>query len=151
AILDWRQVDYGIVGDGEVATWQLVEALKGRMRFSQVSGLVYRGRNGEPVVNPNVTETDDLDNLPFPDYRLAGITEFPLYPLVTSRDCPYKCTYCTVGNISHGRFRKRSPDKCVEELLEAKARYKIRGFLVVDENFAVRMDRAYEFCRLLIE
>ncbi len=69
---------------------------------------------------------------------------------MTSRDCPYKCVYCTVGNISHGRFRARSAESCVRELLAAKERYGIRGFLVVDENFAVLKDRAYEFCELLM-
>jgi radical SAM superfamily enzyme YgiQ (UPF0313 family) len=150
-ILDHAEVDYGIVGDGEVPTHQLVEALDGERSFDQVSGLVYRGRADARMYNPNVTEEADLDRLPFPDYRLAGIEQFPLYPLVTSRDCPYKCTYCTVGNISHGRFRGRSARSCVDEILLAKERYGIRGFLVVDENFSFRIDRALEFCQLLVE
>lgn len=149
-ILEHPEVDFGIVGDGELPTFQLVEALAGRRRFAEVSGLVWRDDDGRVCVNPNTTEQDDLDALPFPDYRLAGIHHFPLYPLVTSRDCPYKCTYCTVGNISHGRFRARSPESCVEELLAAKERYGIRHFLVVDENFSFDMDRALELCRLLI-
>jgi anaerobic magnesium-protoporphyrin IX monomethyl ester cyclase len=148
-ILDHPEVDYGIVGDGEEATWQLVEALEGRRPLDSVSGLVWRDPDGAVRRNPNVTEFADLDALPFPDYTLAGITAFPLYPLVTSRDCPYKCTYCTVGNISHGRFRWRSAQNCVDELRWAKERYGIRGFLVVDENFAVRKHRAYEFCEAI--
>jgi radical SAM superfamily enzyme YgiQ (UPF0313 family) len=149
AILDHPGVDYGIVGDGEEATWQLVQACEGHRPLDSVSGLVYRTPDGVVHRNENVTELDDLDALPFPDYRLAGIDAFPLYPLVTSRDCPYKCTYCTVGNISHGRFRWRSVESCIEELRLAKQRYGIRGFLIVDENFAVRKHRAYEFCEAL--
>ncbi|MBV8370838.1 MAG: B12-binding domain-containing radical SAM protein [Candidatus Eremiobacteraeota bacterium] len=148
-ILDWDEVDYGIVGDGEISTNQLLEALEGRRALSEVSGLVYRQPDGTRARNLNKTEELPLDDLPFPDYRLAGIDHFPLYPLVTSRDCPYKCTYCTVGNISHGRFRSRSAESCVRELLLAKERYNVRGFLVVDENFAVIKGRAYEFLELL--
>ncbi|GAA1390419.1 B12-binding domain-containing radical SAM protein [Catellatospora chokoriensis] len=150
AILEFPEVDFGIVGDGEEPTWQLVEALEGRREFARVSGLVWR-ENGRTRRNVNTTESNDLDALPFPDYRLAGIHHFPLYPLVTSRDCPFKCTYCTVGNISHGRFRSRTPQSCVVELAYAKERYGVRGFLIVDENFAVRKERAYEFCTALIE
>jgi anaerobic magnesium-protoporphyrin IX monomethyl ester cyclase len=150
-ILDFPEVDYGIVGDGEVPTHQLLQALRGERALASVSGLVYRTPDGQVKVNPNTTEAADLDSLPFPDYRLAGIHHFPLYPLVTSRDCPYKCAYCTVGNISHGRFRKRSPESAVEELLQAKERYGIRNFVVVDENFSFDMDRAARFCELLIE
>lgn len=150
AVLDYPEADFGIVGDGEEATWQLVEALEGHRRWDAVSGLVWR-EDGRTRCNVNTTETADLDLLPFPDYRLAGIHHFRLYPLVTSRDCPYKCTYCTVGNISHGRFRSRTPASCIEELRYAKERYGIRGFLIVDENFAVYKNRAYEFCESLVD
>lgn len=150
-ILEFPEVDFGIVGDGEVATYQLIQALEGKRDIGKVSGLIYRGDGGVRLSNPNVTETIELDTLPFPDYRLAGIQQFPLYPLVTSRDCPYKCTYCTVGNISHGRFRARSPISCVDEILIAKERYGIRGFIVVDENFSFKIDRVIEFCQLLID
>ena len=150
-MLDYPEVDYAIVGDGEIPTLQLVEALEGRRAFGDVSGLAFRRPDGSRQANPNTTEEDDLDSLPFPDYRLAGIDNFPLYPLVTSRDCPFKCTYCTVGNISHGRFRHRSPESCVEEILLAKERYGVRGFLVVDENFSVDLPRALSFVELLVE
>jgi radical SAM superfamily enzyme YgiQ (UPF0313 family) len=150
-ILDYAEVDFGVVGDGEAPTYQLLEMLAGERPMSAVSGLIYRTADGGTRSNPNVTETDDLDGLPFPDYRLAGINHFPLYPLVTSRDCPYKCAYCTVGNISHGRFRARSAESAVDELVAAKERHRIRSFVVVDENFSFDMDRAHRFCELLIE
>ena len=150
-ILKHDQVDYGIVGDGEMSMLQLVEALQGQRKPEDVSGLVWRDPQRNIRVNPNTTELESLDELPFPDYRLAGINQFPLYPLVTSRDCPYKCIYCTVGSISHGRFRFRSPESCIDEIIAAKERYGIRGFLVVDENFAANKKRALRFCQLLIE
>lgn len=151
AALEHPAVDYAISGDGEIPTARLIDALDGRIGLADVPGLIYRdGGSGGVRVNPNDAEIQDLATLPFPDYRLAGIDRFPLYPLVTSRDCPYRCTYCTVGNISHGRFRSRSPADSVEELLVAKERYGVRGFLVVDENFSFQVDRAVAFCEELI-
>lgn len=151
AVLEHPEVDYAVVGDGEVPTLRLAEALDGHIGLGDVPGLVYRDPGGGPPrAVPNTAEVGDLDDLPYPDYTLAGIDSFPLYPLVTSRDCPYKCTYCTVGNISHGRFRSRSASDCVDELLLARERYGIRGFLVVDENFSFQVDRAVEFCEELV-
>lgn len=155
-ILAHREVDYGIKGDGEVAVYQLLQALDGERALAEVSGLIYRdgpdGRGGEVFRrNPNTTEVADLDSLPFPDYRLSGIEHIPLYPLVTSRDCPYKCTFCTTGTISHGRFRPRSAASAVDEIIAAKERYGTRGVVIVDENFSFEMDRALEFCELMIE
>jgi radical SAM superfamily enzyme YgiQ (UPF0313 family) len=150
-ILDYPEVDFAIIGDGEAASYQLIEALEGMREFSEVSGLVYRGSDGARHMNPNTSELNDLDTLPFPDYRLAGIDQFRLYPLVTSRDCPHRCTYCAVGSISHGRFRARSAGNCVDEIFAAKELYNIKGFLVVDENFSFDMDRVMAFCQLLVE
>jgi len=145
------EVDYAIVGDGEIAMHQLLQALDGERAFAEVSGLLYRDPEGEVRENPNTTEILDLDTLPVPDYRLAGVGKMNLYPVVTSRDCPFKCNYCTVGTLSHGRYRARAPAAIVEEILLAKERYGIRSLIVVDENFAYRVDRAMEFCELLIE
>jgi radical SAM superfamily enzyme YgiQ (UPF0313 family) len=150
-ILDHPEVDYAVVGDGEEPSLQLLQALDGERPLHTVSGLLYRQADGSIGRNPNVTEENDLDQLPVPDYRLAGVRAMNLYPLVTSRDCPFKCNFCTVGQISHGRFRARSAASCVDELEMAKERYGIRGFIVVDENFAYRMDRAKEFCQTLID
>lgn len=119
-ILDFPEVDFGIVGDGEFATIQLIQALEDKREFENVSGLIYREPNGTYRINPNITEEKNLDILPFPDYRLAGVHQIPLYPLVTSRDCPYQCIYCTVGTLSYGRFRARSAENCIDELIFAK-------------------------------
>ncbi len=126
---------------------------QGRRRGGDVSAAAGARRRDGSVVrrNPNTTEAADLDSLPFPDYRLSGIEHIPLYPLVTSRDCPYKCTFCTAGTISHGRFRPRSAASAVDEIIAAKERYGTRGVVIVNENFSFEMSRAIEFCELMIE
>jgi radical SAM superfamily enzyme YgiQ (UPF0313 family) len=142
-------VDYAIHGDGEIATLKLIEALNGKLSLDQVPGLIYRDAYGGIHVNPTDNGMIDLDALPYPDYRLSGVKQMPLYPLVTSRDCPYSCSFCAIGSISNGRFRARSAESCVDEILIAKERFGIRGFVVVDENFSYDMDRVVRFVQLL--
>ncbi|MEM7475315.1 MAG: radical SAM protein [Planctomycetota bacterium] len=142
-------IDYAIHGDGEVPVFQLVEALSGKRPFDRVSGLIWR-EGGEIRINENTTALK-LDELPLPDYRLAGIENIPLYPLVTSRDCPFKCSFCTVGQLSHGRFRPQSAERAVSEIQIAKEHYGTKGFIVVDENFSFKKSRAMEFCQSLID
>jgi anaerobic magnesium-protoporphyrin IX monomethyl ester cyclase len=150
-IMRFPEVDYAIAGDGEIPTHQLLGALDGKCAFADVPGLIFRHPNGTIQHNINTTATTPLDKLPPPDFRLAGIRHMRLYPLVTSRDCPHKCCFCTVGHLSQGRYRGRNPAAAVDELILAKERYGIRGFIVVDENFALKVNRAIEFCELLIE
>jgi anaerobic magnesium-protoporphyrin IX monomethyl ester cyclase len=150
-IMNHPEVDYAIVGDGEAPSHQLVQALDGERPMDTVSGLIFRHPNGSIQRVLNSSEEENLDELPPPDYTLAGVRNIRLYPLLTSRDCPYSCSYCTVGHISHGRFRARSAVHAVNEIDMAKERYGIKGFIVVDENFAFRISRAVEFCQILID
>jgi len=48
------------------------------------------------------------DNIPFPEFNLLGSTKY--LPLLTSRGCPFSCTYCVSG-ILNKTFIQRSPRK----------------------------------------
>lgn len=148
-ILENRYVDYAIHGDGELVFFKFLQSLEGNVPLFKVPGLIYR--KGTKVVVNAKGQIDNLDDLAFPDYRLMGIHKIHSYPLITSRDCPYKCSYCTVGTISHGKWRARSPGNIIDELKLAKERYNIRGFTVLDENFSHDIERIKIFCRLLKE
>ncbi|MEJ2492549.1 MAG: radical SAM protein [Desulfuromonadales bacterium] len=149
-ILDAPDVDFAITGDGEVPFYALVQRLEeGREQFSDIPGLIYRDK-GHVRVNPAIT-IDNLDDLPYPDYRLAGIDTISNYPLITSRGCPYKCKFCTVGNISRGSWKFRSVENIIGEIKSASENYKIKKFTIIDENFSQKMERVVTFCNALIE
>ncbi len=101
-----------------------------------------------------VSLVEDLDNLPLPDYRLFPTTIIDAvrrsYPLVTSRGCIYACTYCSVPMLGCRRWRKRSPENIINELLNARLVYDISGFEIIDDIFNLDIDRAKVFCRMLI-
>ena len=97
--------DFGVLGEGEFAMCELVEAigLDGRdykvERIKEVKGLIYRDQRrseGEILSTELRGRTKELSDLPFPDYSVFdSITDGHIanYPLVTSRGCPYPCTY----------------------------------------------------------
>ncbi|WP_281930872.1 B12-binding domain-containing radical SAM protein [Roseibium album] len=158
-MLEHDQVDFAIHGEGEVAMAEFVNALKSGSDYRKVQGLIYRNTpkevaNGKEViqVGPKATAPRRLDSLPFPAYHMAGITDIPEYPLITSRHCPYECTFCTVGTIStRGQWQKRSAENLVDELIHARRRYNINRFFVADEMFSLDLKRVKKFCRLLIK
>lgn len=162
-ILKQDAVDFAIHGEGEQAMLALVRALGSGDDYRDIQGLIYRAprRVRDPllispgarvVVNPKGVAPSSLDSLPFPAYNLAGIQRIFEYPLITSRHCPYKCSFCTVGTVStRGQWQARSAANLVEELIHARRKYGITKFFVADEMFSLDLKRVKEFCRLLIK
>ncbi len=150
-------VDYAIHGDGEEALYELIVALKTGGPLGAVSGLIYRepqpteGSSQARVLVSPPARLSDVNLLPFPAYDLAGIDEIVEYPLITSRGCPYTCTFCTVGTIAQRGWWQRDAGDLIDELLHARRRYNIKGFFVGDEMFSLDLERVKLFCRMLIE
>jgi radical SAM superfamily enzyme YgiQ (UPF0313 family) len=122
----------------------------GSTEFSDVPGLVYRQPDGE-IRDNGIHLEADLDGLPFPDFAsFDSYPSFGTYPLLTSRGCPYKCTYCSVPTISGGRWRARSVESVIAELEHVHDRLGLRTFVIVDDNFTVHRGRAEAICRAIV-
>lgn len=93
------------------------------------------------------------DKYPFPKYELFDSFEIFKskwesgewhFPLMTSLGCPFQCTYC----MSHNRgWHPRSVQNCYEELKQAKEKYQIKSFQIVDDCFNTSKKRVLEFCK----
>jgi len=141
-------VDYVFVGEAEDTLSRFCHDPR-RWDVEQLPGL--RTKNGAPATPHYVAA---LDELPFPDYGVfSGPTSASValnYPLVTSRGCVYNCSYCSVPHISGSRFRKRKPEIIIAELQSAVELLNIKEFSIIDDAFNLDMERAKEFCLLLI-
>jgi radical SAM superfamily enzyme YgiQ (UPF0313 family) len=56
---------------------------------------------------------DDLDSYPYPALDLMG--RMDTIPILTSRGCPYRCSYCASSFLNR-RFRTRDPIRVVDEI-----------------------------------
>jgi anaerobic magnesium-protoporphyrin IX monomethyl ester cyclase len=107
--------------------------------------------------------SDDLDRYGIPawdliqpqTYPLAahGVFQrhFPIAPIITSRGCPYPCTFCAAKIVSGRRVRYRSLDLVFEEIHILKNKFGINEIQVLDDNFTFKKDYAKEFCSRAIE
>jgi len=93
--------DIGIVGEAEIT---FNELLSGK-NVQEIQGIIYR-EGGELEENHMRGWIPELDMLPFPTYddfdsiNYDGkIHPIEVWPLVTSRGCPYTCTYCLQGDM----------------------------------------------------
>lgn len=101
-----------------------------------------------------VTEipVDDLNDLPIPDHAAFWNPYRTTVSLMTSRGCPYSCSFCVLEHISKRKVRYKSPEKVIEEIEYCcKALPGVKRFWIHDDNFLLDNKRAKEICRLIIE
>ena len=152
-------VDYGVIGEGEITISALCNALENGGDFAKINGLIYKGDNGYKITTPR-QEIMDLDSLPWPDYKgfeldkylltspsVSGVNRKNTVFMISSRSCPYDCTFCfhTVGK----KYRQRSLDKFFEELEQMISGYNIDYVCLGDELFSVNPKRVKEFCEII--
>ena len=140
-----KAIDYAIILEGEHA---LVELMQGK-ELKDIQGLVFRD-NKKIIYTGDRPFIKDLDSLPFPKYRKFDLSKYPWKRMLilSSRGCPYNCTYCGVKLAIGRMFRFRSPENIVDEI-EYWYKKGYNEFNLIDDNFTLLSDRVYEFCELL--
>ena len=99
----------------------------------------------------------DLDRYGIPEWELLKPETYPgfiheqYYPVLTTRGCPYGCTYCNSPGLSGKKLRHRGVELVIEELRFLKKKYGIRQFCINDEEFTLDRDHALQFCEQLLK
>lgn len=159
-------IDFCFHGEAEHSFIEWVNTLMSGGDVSKVAGISYRA-DGQLKTNPRGSFVEDLDTIPFPAWDLL---EMELYhkkqflvsramnphqkgrrnmPLVTSRGCPYRCSYC--HNIFGKKIRKRSVENVIEELVTLKEKYDIDEIEVIDDIFNLDIPRAKAIFRAITD
>lgn len=149
-------LDYVVRGEGEMTLLELVEVLEGKRDLSSVTGLTYRVR-GEVVSNPDRELLADLDSLPFPSRQHFDLNRYglrtpegqPMVTILSSRGCPYNCSYCFKGIVGR-TYRHRSPQNIVSEIKQVVDQTGIRSFYFIDDLFTADTKRLQELMELMV-
>lgn len=145
--------DLAMIGEGEKRIAALLQAIEEKNSLESIKGILYR-KNKEIIYTGTPDRIIDLDSLPYPDYSdFDSIKNSKIhnYPLVTSRGCPYQCTYCCVKNVIGKQWIPRNVDNIIDELINARKKYFINSFNIRDDNFSLNMDRAKYLCGELVK
>jgi anaerobic magnesium-protoporphyrin IX monomethyl ester cyclase len=143
-------VDAICIGEAEGAVLDLVEAVEAGGPLTGIENWWFK-RNGRVERNPIRPAEDDLDVLLFPDRELLfEVDEFTrqsgIKHFITSRGCPYDCTYCfnhALAEIYRGkgkRLRQMSVDKVIQEVKWVQERYPMQFVVFLDDLFIVYRD-----------
>ncbi len=102
-------------------------------------------------------KVEDLNTLPMPARHLLDMKKYTALPnaykvtpyvahMVTSRGCPYTCTFCF---DAMGKFRQISVDKTINEIKHLKKEYDIKEIAFWDDVFTLNKKWVHEFCDAL--
>jgi anaerobic magnesium-protoporphyrin IX monomethyl ester cyclase len=164
--------DYACVGEGDPAILEIARRLDAGETLDGVPNLAFR-RDGRTVTNERGALVHDLDSLPWRDnapenkyfieddrlieiYAVLTDRTGGVYQTITSRGCPYRCTYCceaSLKDIYTGEkfLRRRSARDSVAELAEAKAKHGATEIMFEDEIFGMDAKWLQQFTPLYRE
>lgn len=152
--------DYVILGEGENRIPQLLSFLNGDGDLDLIDGLV----TAEKTVQRKEKYTSDIESqplaavelLPLETYWKLGYGHGPAMKgvrymnILTSRGCPYKCSFCQAPEMCGGKWLSRSAENVLEEISFYLKKYGITDFHIQDENFAINRERVEDICKGII-
>lgn len=148
-LLDNSPLDCVVIGEGEATIVELLRTIGSGGDLGGVRGIAYR-KDGAAVLTAQRPLIEDLDSLPFPRHELFIKPEpqREMGCILTSRGCPYRCSFCCLHTISRRRFRTRSVKNVVDEIAYIAENFpQIKVLQVADDTFTLNQPRAIEICR----
>ena len=127
-------------------------------------------KDNKAVSTEYIFSSGDINEIPFPDYEPFGVREmiddysmatrllyrysrqYPRpYNIITSRGCPFRCSFCVDESHKRSPYRARSMDNIFAEIKESYEQYKYNILIILDELFVANKKRMREFCERLIQ
>ncbi|MBT3199916.1 MAG: B12-binding domain-containing radical SAM protein [Phycisphaerales bacterium] len=148
-----EQADYAIAAEGEIVLPKLLQLLMQsshppKEEVAVIPGIIFREKNGAGNSCCSLAERIPADQLVFPDRCVDGYREIVPY-LLTSRGCPYKCTFCSSGEHWQ-RVSYSSIEQVADEIAQIAELYpQLETIPICDDLFVADKDRLKQLHREL--
>lgn len=139
-----REIDTVTLGESDTTFLELIERLATGRPAKAIAGTVYRDGN-RLVTAPPRPAIEDLDALASPhDF-------FDTHIVMTSRGCPWQCTFCGAETTWGRGFRGNSVPYVADALEKASSRLPVKMIQIKDDTFTANRKRAMEISRAIRE
>jgi radical SAM superfamily enzyme YgiQ (UPF0313 family) len=139
-------VDYVVKGEGEITFYNFIKKKRPvEGMFIKDNGKISFTGEGESVAN--------LDDLPFPSLDKIEIEKYfvnfsklrPVSSLLTSRGCPFTCTFCN-KSVFGSKWRARSSENVLSEIKWQVNKLGVKEICIMDDNFSLDKERVRKIC-----
>ncbi|MBI5434504.1 MAG: radical SAM protein [Planctomycetes bacterium] len=146
-------VDVVVRGEPEYTVRELARRVRDGAPLAGTAGTSWLGADGKVVHEAEREKIAQLDQLPLPArhlldnalYRFPGV-DGPITTVKSSRGCPLDCSFCGYTLAQGLRFRFRSPEHVVRELVEIVRKWNVHHVIFRDPIFTTRKDRVHAIC-----
>jgi radical SAM superfamily enzyme YgiQ (UPF0313 family) len=140
--------DFVVIGEGEETTLELINKLemKNESDYKRISGIGFKDENGKIILTPERPLINNIDALPIPNRSGIDLKKYQeawkkrhnqdAISVSTMRGCPYTCRWCSRA-VYGLTYRRRSPEKVVEEMIKIKDGYNPDTIWFVDDVFTI--------------
>ncbi len=152
-------IDVAMVGEGENAIGGILAFFEGMEDIRNVKGVAYM--EGGKIKITGREFVQNLDDVPFPAYHLADMERYfelnekgfssrphdifnkPVreISMITSRGCPYECTFCSIHPTMGYVFRAQSPEYVVKHIELVVKKYGVQLIHFEDDNLTLDASR----------
>ncbi len=153
-----KEIDYIIVGEGELGFKGLLENIKNPEKLSSIPGIVFKNKMGNIVRNKSAI-IEDINMLPFPARHFLPMSKYkpsiinynklPSRSLITSRGCSFNCSYCY--RLYKGKVRANKPEKIFDEISLLINEYNAKELIYWDDCFTFNKTRLINLFKILKE
>ena len=163
-VLENCPVDYLVMGEGEIPFARLLAHIEKGDENVPAIPRVIQAAHSDIVYDASADLVNDLDTLPFPAWDMIDVERYfsrpshsmnpvigrkRVLPIMTSRGCPFTCSYC--HNMMGKKFRARSVANIISELELLIRDYGIEAVEIWDDIANMDPGRMEELCNVLIE
>jgi radical SAM superfamily enzyme YgiQ (UPF0313 family) len=143
-------VDIVVRGEGELTLQELAQNEIIPKNLQKIKGITFRKDNKiiRTVERPYI---QNLDELPLPAYEYVPLEKYRIHgkihlPIMTSRGCPFQCSFCVASEIFGARFRARSCKNVVDELEWLKDEHGANAISFQDDTLTFDRKRILDIC-----
>ena len=152
--LDAGAADICVQGEGDETLPEILDKINGPDQWGSIEGITFM-KDGEMCKNDRRALVKDVDAIPFPAYQLWDIQEYmrimvnPGVTAITSRGCPYACTFCD-AEMTPRQYRSMNPERTVDLIELILDTYNPPQIIFFDDLFTIQRKRVIAICKEII-
>jgi len=162
-LTDCSELDYCVCGEGESIFYHLVDTYYNDKDIHNVEGLAYLDNEGTFKKNGLLQRMRNIDEIPWPRWddgylenfwdagKSFGIGMGRDVPLMFSRGCPYRCTFCSNEQMYGTRYVLRDQDDVLDEVESYIQKYNANSMQLYDLTAITKKRWIVSLCNKILE
>ena len=158
----YKSIDYVVHGEGEESFVELCQNLQSGGKTAHLSGVSFLDKTGEVQFHAKRARIKNIDEIAWPDwsgiplenYLSLGYGHDTLQkrsiPMLASRGCPYRCSFCTSPQMWTQKWIARDQDRLLDEIRFNLSTYKINHIEFYDLTTIINREWIISFCQKMI-